>query len=297
MPLISTYVAVPIQPGDVSSDILSRYGSVPAAMRTSAGLAPIPLPLVEHARATPLLRARSFGALFSPNRRFCSPRNHKARRKRAVCGATPPSPASNTRPARTPPWPPQNSAPPTSGHHVLGPTSPAPLPPARWNDGTSVQPADPATDAPTAANPQGSPSSLKQTHKQADSKSAATTPSATTIRFQAWTGNPPPPWLPVRVWSPPGAGWWPNPWPLGAGGNHHRLGQPHPGIRESIDDIPLAQPPDALHEGRAVAVDAVRRHPAEGQTALHCFLHHFHGQLRFGTEHHRLRHAGFFRRG
>ena len=121
-PLISTYVAVPIQPGDVSSDILSRYGSVPAAMRTSAGSRPHPTAACRaDARATPLLRARSFGALFSPNRRFCSPRNHKARRERAVwwCHPTQPrvsysssphSPLAASKLCSTDQWPPRTWA-------------------------------------------------------------------------------------------------------------------------------------------------------------------------------------------
>ncbi len=43
----------------------------------------------------------------------------------------------------------------------------------------------------------------------------------------------------------------------------------------------------------AVAVDAVRRHPAERQATLDRLPHHLQAQLRLGAEHHRGRYAGF----
>ena len=66
-------------------------------------------------------------------------------------GASPSSPASRTRPARTPPWPPRNSVPPTNGRPAHKPASPGEPPPARWSGGTSPPPAAPATAAPGSA--------------------------------------------------------------------------------------------------------------------------------------------------
>src|SRR5690348_6923340 len=64
-------------------------------------------------------------------------------------GANPPSHASHTHPGRTPPWPLENFARPTSGPRVREPTSPAAPPPARWSDGTSTRPVGPESDGPT----------------------------------------------------------------------------------------------------------------------------------------------------
>ena len=84
-PLANTYVAGPTRLGGVCDGIPSRCGFAPAAKPTSAGSPPHPTAACRaDVRAAPLPRAPSSAALFPPNRRFCSPRNHRARRDRAV---------------------------------------------------------------------------------------------------------------------------------------------------------------------------------------------------------------------
>src|SRR5487761_716886 len=70
---------------------------------------------------------------------------------------------------------------------------------------------------------------------------------------------------------------WPTPL-LRPGRDYLRLAQPDAGVGRRIHDVPLAQLTHPLHEGRAVAVDAVRRHPAEGHATLQSLPHHLQTQ-------------------
>src|SRR5260370_42491773 len=121
-PLVNTYVAGPIRPGDVCDDIPWRYGFAPAATPTSAGSLPHPTAACRpDARAVPVPRARSSAALVSPNRRRSRARNHRASsdstvwwcqptQPRVSYSSSPHSPLAASKLCSTDQWPPRTWA-------------------------------------------------------------------------------------------------------------------------------------------------------------------------------------------
>jgi hypothetical protein len=92
-PLVNTYNAGPFSPGVVCNDIPWRCGCVAVATPTSTGSRLHPTAArPADAPVAPAPRARSSVALFSPNRRRCSTRNHRASSDRAVWWCQPTQP-------------------------------------------------------------------------------------------------------------------------------------------------------------------------------------------------------------